>query len=396
MERPRSVGLPSRQESSPMMGKAIKQGGSTLADPAAAVVDLYNQLAMPDMELVVFHCSAAYDLSRVADTINKLFQGVTVVGCTTAGEIGLSGYQEGGICGYSFAKFSATATVQVFNDLSGFSVAEGVDAITARRHELEDQVGSVTPLNTFAFMMIDGLSMREEMVARAVHGGLGEIPLIGGSAGDGLRFEQTNVFHDGAFRSNCAVVVLVQTLFRFKAFKTQHFIRTEERIVVTDSVPSKRTIMEINGYPAVQEYARAVGLTVKELTPMIFAAYPVMVRIGDAEYMRSIQRVTPEGDLVFYCAIDTGIVLTVAKGVDLIDNLERALHEVVSDIGQPQIIIGCDCILRNLEIKQKGLLDRASQVLKRYRVVGFNTYGEQFNGMHVNQTFTGIAIGAEQ
>jgi hypothetical protein len=27
------------------------------------------------------------------------------------------------------------------------------------------------------------------------------------------------------------------------------------------------------------------------------------------------------------------------------------------------------------------------------RVVGFSTYGEQFRGMHVNQTLTGIAFG---
>ena len=31
--------------------------------------------------------------------------------------------------------------------------------------------------------------------------------------------------------------------------------------------------------------------------------------------------------------------------------------------------------------------------LRRQRVIGFNTYGEQYNGMHVNQTFTGVAIG---
>ena len=33
-----------------------------------------------------------------------------------------------------------------------------------------------------------------------------------------------------------------------------------------------------------------------------------------------------------------------------------------------------------------------SEVLVRHGVVGFNTYGEQFGGMHVNQTFTGAAI----
>jgi hypothetical protein len=29
-------------------------------------------------------------------------------------------------------------------------------------------------------------------------------------------------------------------------------------------------------------------------------------------------------------------------------------------------------------------------------VVGFSTYGEQFVGVHVNQTFTGVAIGRKK
>jgi len=31
-------------------------------------------------------------------------------------------------------------------------------------------------------------------------------------------------------------------------------------------------------------------------------------------------------------------------------------------------------------------------LLARYRVAGFNTYGEQHSGMHVNQTFVGMAL----
>ena len=31
--------------------------------------------------------------------------------------------------------------------------------------------------------------------------------------------------------------------------------------------------------------------------------------------------------------------------------------------------------------------------LARHRVVGFCTYGEQYNAMHVNQTLVGVAIG---
>jgi hypothetical protein len=31
---------------------------------------------------------------------------------------------------------------------------------------------------------------------------------------------------------------------------------------------------------------------------------------------------------------------------------------------------------------------------QKHRVVGFHTYGEQLNAMHLNQTLTGVAFGA--
>ena len=34
-----------------------------------------------------------------------------------------------------------------------------------------------------------------------------------------------------------------------------------------------------------------------------------------------------------------------------------------------------------------------SKLLAQNHAIGFSTYGEQFHGMHVNQTFTGVAIG---
>jgi hypothetical protein len=34
-----------------------------------------------------------------------------------------------------------------------------------------------------------------------------------------------------------------------------------------------------------------------------------------------------------------------------------------------------------------------NKLWNKYNVIGFCTYGEQINAVHVNQTFTGIAIG---
>jgi hypothetical protein len=62
-------------------------------------------------------------------------------------------------------------------------------------------------------------------------------------------------------------------------------------------------------------------------------------------------------------------------------------------VGTPLVTLGCDCFLRRLEAELTGQSDAVSEFLKAHRVVGFNTYGEQFNGMHINQTFTGVVIG---
>jgi hypothetical protein len=49
--------------------------------------------------------------------------------------------------------------------------------------------------------------------------------------------------------------------------------------------------------------------------------------------------------------------------------------------------------LRRLETEREGIKDQIGAIFAANNVIGFATYGEQFNAMHVNQTFTGIAIG---
>ena len=178
-------------------------------------------------------------------------------------------------------------------------------------------------------------------------------------------------------------------------FKTQHFRATDSRLVVTGAVPEKRVVTEINGCPAADEYARALGIGVDALTPEVFAAHPLVVHIGGVDFVRSILRANPDRSLTFFCAIDRGIVLKIARGDDLIGNLQAALDGARTEIGRPALVLGCDCVLRMLECRRAGIADEVGQLLKENRVIGFNTFGEQYRGMHINQTFTGIAFGEE-
>lgn len=374
----------------------IRRGVSKNQDPDAAVSELYDAIGAIDGAICVFFCSPEYDLKALAVALRSRFGDTPLLGCTTAGEITPEGYLERSLVGVALPERHFTIAQRCIEPLSGFGLEQGGTIATEVVAELRARLApphAVRGDQCFGMLLSDGLAMQEEVLVASIFGSLGDIQLFGGSAGDGTRFQQTYVYFDGEFRTDRAVFMLVHTDLRFRMIKTEHFVASAEKMVVTESDPARRVVTEINGLPAGREYARAVGLDVARLTPLIFATHPVVVRIGGAFYVRSIQQVNADESLTFFCAIDTGIVLTVANGVDMLDNLAAAFDKIRADMGEPQLTLGCDCILRYLECKQHDQVGPMSELLRANHVVGFATYGEQYNGMHVNQTFTGVALG---
>lgn len=374
--------------------QTIRTAQSLTTDAREAVAEFHAAVAQPDMELVIFFCSSAYDMDALAEEMNRRFAGTQVVGCTTAGAIGPHGYGEHGLSGASFSASGFATVSGLLENLDHFGISSGHEFAQTLLQRLESRVPEAAPQNCFALMLIDGLSIREEPVAHALQYALGDIVLFGGSAGDDLKFSKTLVFSDGRFHADSAVLVLLNTDLPFNIFKTQHFIATAERMVVTEADTDERVVKEINGLPAAAEYARLLGIELHELNPMSFAASPVVVMIDGTDYVRSIQKANPDGSLTFFCAIEEGLVLRVAHGIGLLNNLEQTFDSIRAEIGQPQLVIACDCILRKLEISQNGLEGRVAEIFRSNNAVGFNSYGEQFHGVHVNQTLTGIAIGS--
>lgn len=374
----------------------LRRGGSSAAEPWSAVGELHRQIGGPDLAFVLIFCSPQYDLSEVVAAIKHHFGDANVFGCTTAGEITPFGYISGGLSGIGFPAGDFAVTSTLFQDLKDFKIAATIEqtrhAMATRMQPAND--GPSAPSDSFALLLVDGMSVREEQLVSAISNTLNGTPLVGGSAGDGMNFNRSYVFYDGRFVGDAAVLLLITTRRRFAVFKTEHFVPTDCKMVVTGADLDQRRVYEINAEPAAAEYARLVGLAGKPLSPKIFAAHPVMVRVGGQYHVRAIQKVNPDSSLTFLCAIDEGIVLTVAKGVDLLEDLKSLFRRLQRDVGPPDLIIGCDCVLRNLEIEERQLKAAVSALFVEQNVVGFCTYGEQYMSMHVNQTFTGVIIGA--
>ncbi|MBK6765416.1 MAG: FIST C-terminal domain-containing protein [bacterium] len=345
------------------------------------------------MAVVVFFCSVDYDLDALGEALRDAFP-CPIVGCTTAGEIGPNGYSDGSITAFSIESPVLLAYPSLIENVST-SDYRAIDKVSAAVAEQTIAAQDRVPgANFFGLLLIDGLSLKEEQVVGLLYHALPDIPLVGGSAAGGASFRQTAVYFDGKFVNDAAVFTLFGTSLPFEIFRTQHFEPIDGKLVITKARPEERIVVEINGRPAANEYARCLGINRENLSSEVFATHPVMLKLGGEYYVRSVMQLLDDGSLKFACAIDEGLVLTMATGVDMVENLRESLAALEKRI-HPKVIIGCECFFRKLEVLEKDIKDSMSRIMVRHNVIGFHTYGEQINAVHVNQTFTGVAIGGE-
>ncbi len=390
-ERKRNVISPNENET-----VSIPRATSANADATEAVTEISRQIGGGPFALVVLFVSDDYDREKLSSAMQSCFGESRVVACTTAGELSDAGYSAGGISAFALPAGDFSAEVGVLDDIQKIENRETQEAAKDLRRRLQSRVGSLGSKNTFAFLLVDGLSMREETLTSALYLSLGDIPLFGGSAGDGGRYSTTWIYVDGEWRSGRAVFSLIHTNREFQTFRTQHFEVSDEVLVVTAADPANRVVMEIDGEPAALAYAHHLGLEVADLSNEILACHPVVVQLGGEHFVRSIMSVSPDQSIRFACAIDQGVVLRLSRGVDMVENLRQSFAEVESRIGRPEVIVACDCLFRRVEALNKKLEPQLQELMAANNVIGFTSYGEQFNAAHVNQTLTGIAIGSRR
>ena len=365
--------------------------GKTPKEMVNAILDSFTGVKS---ELVMLFCSPQFHIAEVAAAVGEYGLDATVVGCTTAGEITPLGHRRGSIIGVSFDAEHFVASVKPIERLVDFEIAAGFAAARALLAEQELLQQRLETPHTFAMLINDSLAMREEAIVSAFGAALGHVPLVGGSAGVSPTVREPNMFLDGRVLENAALMLLISTDHDFRVFQTQHFKPLDLKVVVTKADPANRLVMEINAEPAAQEYARLLGLRREDLTPQVFAAHPLVVRAGGRHYARAIQQVNDDDSFHFFCAIDEGIVLSIAESGNLVADLESLFTRLNHDLGPVEAVLGFDCILRYIEMEQGQMLQDVSRLLTANTVIGFNTYGEQFGTMHMSQTFTGIAFGS--
>jgi len=353
-------------------------------DPAAAVAEIAAALGTR-ADLYAVFVAPGYDLDPVARALKHHFDD-RVIGCTSSGNIGPKGYDRTGICAVAL---TGGLRVRIVT-LGPLDDAPG--AVERAAADLAEVHSEVRDSESFAILLTDGLTRNEDLLAANLMAALGDVPIIGGSAGDDLSFRHTAVYHDGRFTANLASVAIVCTDAPFRLIRLQHHEATDTILIATDVDPDRRILRAFNGRPAAQAYAEAVGLPVAELNPTIYCKHPLLLNAGGSAWVRSIAATNDDGTLSMFARVDVGDVLRVGRPMGMLDKLEHQFAAVEADLGPIGGMLAFDCILRRLEFEEHQLADRVGGFLAEHNVVGFSTYGEQFNGMHMNQTLVAVAF----
>jgi hypothetical protein len=368
----------------------IHRGRSFNPDAREAVREITRGWEGAKLGMIFAFASTKQDAAAVAEELSARFPSVPMAGCSTTGEQLDGQHSNGSLVIAGLESEDIRWETALVSQLEEPEIRRAADDLL-RRLQIDRE--SFDPKHYFAVTFVDGLSQREESYIATLAEALEGIPVLGGSAGDDLAFQRTLVLEGGRACSGAAVVVLAHAPHGYQILKHQHFTRTSTTLAVTRVDPAQRRVFELDGVVAAEAFARAIGTTRDALSTDATFSRPVLLSVDGEIYVRSIQRIEPDGSLIFYCAVEEGMVLQLAAHEDMLQAMAHDFSHLGA-VRPADFLLSCNCILRALEAGAKGLhegLGRSFRTLADSSI-GFDTYGEQLNGMHINQTVVALAL----
>lgn len=299
-----------------------------------------------------------------------------VVLCSTAGEYSMEGYKKGIISGFEY-------------DLSD---AEVVEILYPPIKSIKKLIGAYENVknnkNAFALLLCDGLSGMEESIVTTFYFTNDDFKIIGGSAGDNLKFKETFIFI-GSKKVHSAVLFFNMKK-RTSIIKENIYIPKGKRLLVTESDAINRTVKTFNKIPASTEYAKALGVSESDL-PNHFMNNPLGKSYKDEIFIASPMKANADKSITFYCQLMPNTFVEILEPVDPIAQIRNTIKSIQF---KPSFVLAINCILRSLKFEQENIWRNIDKEIISFcsNTTGFISYGEQFYKTHANQTMVMLII----
>lgn len=293
-----------------------------------------------------------------------------IVLCSTAGEFTTKGYGENLVTGFEY-ELSDGEVVEIL-----YPPVKSLKSLKESYRKIENNK------NAFILLLCDGLSAMEEGIITTLHFVRNDFKIIGGSAGDNLKFQETLIYI-GAKKVH-SVAIFFNLKNRTQLIKENVYVPTEHRLLVTEVDTINRVIKKFNNKPASEEYARVLGVSESELSNL-FMNNPLGKVYENDVYITSPMKVNPDKSITLYSQVAPNTFLYILKSVNPIDEIKSTISKAEF---KPNYVLVINCILRSLKFQGEKLWKDINMELLNFcpNTSGFISYGEQFYKIHVNQT----------
>ncbi|GAA1887352.1 FIST signal transduction protein [Lapillicoccus jejuensis] len=367
--------------------------GTAAQAVASVTAQLRGALDGVEAAVVLYFASAAFSPADLAAPLAAAFAEATVIGCSTAGEFTDQTDGVGGLSTLALPAGLVRAHPAVLADLH--------DPVIGARAALADlavlageDLRDLDPTQWFGLLLVDGVHGAEESVNEEIDAAAPLLEVVGGSAGDDLAFERTWVAV-GDRVSECGMaLVLVHATVPFRVLRTTSCTSTGRPLLVTRCDVATRTVLELDGRPAAEVYAAAVGhpRDAVDTLDTVFPRHPVGLMVDGDPFVRSPQRVVAGGGIRFSCQMVEGMRVDVLDAGDVVADTAAAVLQARDALGAVSGAVFFNSVHRRLVLAETDRPGDFVRALGGIPSAGFHTYGESWLG-HLNHTLTGIVLG---
>jgi hypothetical protein len=317
--------------------------------------------------LIIVFTTPRYNLPELLAAIRSVTGDARLIGATGSGEI-IQGEYIG--MGAGVAVLALTAGGYRFG-ISSASHIENLD-LAGREITRASRAEAGPSAHAAIVLLADALLGDLQQLVQGVYRVTGpKVAIVGGAAGDDMKFIATYVFHDDKIVEKGAVVLWIASDHPITVVTRHGWQPIGVPLLVTRAEGT--SLLEINGQPAAMAYEEQLGVEPAQLTPDNFWETSIyhpfgllqadgttiirMARYRSAEGSLRIQGcVPPEGSAVQVMSGDANTLLSVVPGV---------AATALAGNSEPGVLLAFSCaarasIFRDRTVEESRLLQAAA------------------------------------
>lgn len=374
-----------------------KVGYSTDADAYTSGMESAKAALLDSANVGLLFTSCVMDQEKIVEGIRSVAN-THILGCTSSAAICVKDGYLNAETGYSgIMSFGGDVEVGV----AGSPKVEGKTAREIGRELAEKAMKELTVDKPDYFFMTASPAEEEEYI-QGVQDVIGDVPVFGGSAADNtVEGKWSIICDDQIFADGCAIA-LFATDAKMANIYTGAFEETEDAGLITE-VSGKRTLVSIDGVPAVKKYCEWTGKTEEEvaggnlLAATIFNPLGVKDIVGRVTAVRHPMAANEDLSMNIGANLikNTAVVRLHLEPEDMIKANPKVIEEVNEKINADSYFL-VHCGGRRLGLQLEGLEDQIYPAVKE--VTGDKeflmvfTFGEYGTNEHSANTVGGLSL----